>query len=43
MSDSHDAEIGTDKSLRPEIVDIGSVVRRHSATRCGFNLYQKIR
>lgn len=32
LADSHDAEIGTDKSLRPEIVDIGSVVRRHSAT-----------
>lgn len=32
LADSHDAEVGTDKSLRPEIVDLGSVVRRHSAT-----------
>ncbi len=32
LADSHDAEVGTDKSLRPEIAELGSVVRRHSAT-----------
>lgn len=30
--DSHDEQVGTDKSMRPEIKDIGRVVRRHSDT-----------
>lgn len=32
LADSHDAEVGTNKSQRPEILNLGSVVRRHSAT-----------
>lgn len=32
IADSHDERVGTDKSQRPEILNLGSVVRRHSAT-----------
>lgn len=32
IADSHDSMVGTDKSMRPEIQDLGSVVRRNSAT-----------
>ncbi|MBU1093639.1 MAG: GHKL domain-containing protein [Firmicutes bacterium] len=32
LADTHDSVIGTDKSERPEIVDLGSVYVRHSAT-----------
>lgn len=32
LADTHDDTIGTDKSLRPEILDLGSVHIRHSVT-----------
>jgi len=32
LADTHDSIVGTDKSTRPEIIDLGSVYIRHSAT-----------
>ncbi len=43
LADSHDAVVGTDKSQRPEIVNLGSVVRRHSATIDVDLIYTAIR
>lgn len=37
IADSHDEEIGTDKSLRPEIINLGKVYTRKSET-VGLNL-----